>query len=581
MRSMFASFADLSRIFDARLFIIAIVLTFAVPAYCDAKSIARHEIPVELREANGQDMQSSAAPLSSLRGAVINSVTREPVARALVFSPDNRFAIFTDDRGRFEFQLSRIDSVQLMARKPGFLEGGSAGPYQPQSAADDMTIALIPESLIVGRVNLPSSNQFDRITVEVYKRQVRDGRPFWAPVASVTTRSNGEFRVANLRAGIYKIFTDELLDRDPITFDPRGQLYGYPPIYYPAASDFASASAIALEAGKAFQVELTPVLQPYYRIKIAVTNIEAGSALNVSVALHGHRGPGYSLGYAGESSIEGMLPNGTYTVEASVQQGQQTANGSLNINVRDAPLTHASMTVIPGGSIPVNIRDEQSEKSRQSSGSMTYGKFSRETKADVSLQPADEFDWTGFATLRLPRKPHDNDLVLDSVRPGRYWLQVNPYFGYAASAVAGSVDLLRQPLVVGPGGASLPIDIVLRDDGATIDGTVEGMPAPPVGGRGTANAGPVPVPVGAYVYCIPLPDSSGRFTVSGISAEGTFQFQQLPPGAYRVLAFDRQQDELEYRNAEVMNIYEDKGPVVRLVAGQTEQVRVPLISTKE
>jgi hypothetical protein len=276
-----------------------------------------------------------------------------------------------------------------------------------------------------------------------------------------------------------------------------------------------------------------------------------------------------------------MLPNGTYTVEASVQQGQQTANGSVNINVRDASLTHASMTIIPGGSIPVNIRDEQSEIGRQYGGSMTIGKFSRDTKADVSLQPADEFDWTGFATLRLPRKPHDNDLVLDSVRPGRYWLQVNPYFGYAASAVSGSVDLLRQPLVVGPGGASLPIDIVLRDDGATIDGTVEGMPAPPVGGRGTANPGSVLVPVGAYVYCIPLPDSSGRFTVSGISAEGTFQLQQLPPGAYRLLAFDRQQDELEYRNAEVMNIYEDKGPVVRLVAGQTEQVRVPLISTKE
>ena len=155
----------------------------------------------------------------------------------------------------------------------------------------------------------------------------------------------------------------------------------------------------------------------------------------------------------------------------------------------------------------------------------------------------------------------------------------NPYIGYVASAVAGSVDLLRQPLVVGPGGASPPIDIVLRDDGATIDGTVEGMAAAPAGERGTATAGLVPVT--AYVYCIPLPDSPGRFTVSGVSAEGTFQLQQLPPGAYRVLAFDRQQDELEYRNAEAMSIYEGKGLVVRLVPGQTEQVRVPLISTKE
>jgi len=66
------------------------------------------------------------------------------------------------------------------------------------------------------------------------------------------------------------------------------------------------------------------------------------------------------------------------------------------------------------------------------------GNFSREAKADLSLQPADDFDWMGFASLRLPRKAHDNDLALDNVRPGRYWLSVSPYFGYVASAVAGS-----------------------------------------------------------------------------------------------------------------------------------------------
>ena len=119
-----------------------------------------------------------------------------------------------------------------------------------------------------------------------------------------------------------------------------------------------------------------------------------------------------------------MLPSGTYTVEASVNGPQQAATGSVSITVRDAPLTHASLAVIPGGSIPVNIKDEQNTNGGQSFGSMTYGKFSREAKADVSLQPADDFDSTGFATLRLPRKPHDNDLVLEGIRPGHYWLQV-------------------------------------------------------------------------------------------------------------------------------------------------------------
>jgi hypothetical protein len=206
-------------------------------------------------------------------------------------------------------------------------------------------------------------------------------------------------------------------------------------------------------------------------------------------------------------------------VEATLRQGQRTATGIVNITVNGAPL-HASMAVTPNGSIPVNVKDELSANSRQSVGFMTIGRFSREAKADVSLQPADDFDSTGFASLRPPLKPNDSDLVLENVRPGRYWLRVDPYRGYVASAVAGSVDLLRQPLVVGPGGASLPIDIVLRDDGAEIEGIVEGMTAASGGARGTASGGPVPLT--AYVYCIPLPDSPGRFTVSvGSLAKGT------------------------------------------------------------
>jgi hypothetical protein len=547
-----------------------------------------------------QDTQNGNSLPGSLRGTVINSVTHEPLAHALVASFDNRFAMFTDDQGRFEFQLPRIESnsnisasgglagrngiysssIQCMARKPGFIESGSGVFSQFRNGVwDDMTIALTPESLIVGRVNLPSSNQSDRITVEVYKRQVRDGRPYWVSTANTLTRSSGEFRIANLAAGTYKIFTDELMDRDPISFDPAGQLYGYPPIYYPAATDFASASAITLEAGKTLQVEVSPVLQPYYQVKIAVTNIDAESELTVSVARQGHKGPGYSLGYPGGSSIEGMLPSGTYTVEAAVQQVPPTADGIVNITLKDAPVTHASMAVLPCGPIPVNIKDDRSEKGPQFFGEVKYGRASRRAIADVNLTPADDFEWMGVS-LRQPRKPNDDELVLDNVRPGRYWLNVMPYFGYVASAFAGSVDLLRQPLVVGLGSASLPIEISVRDDGATIEGTVEGMPAAPFSQR-MLSPGLSGNPLFAYVYCIPLPDSSGRFMEAGISVEGTFQFKQLPPGAYRVLAFDHQQSDLEYRNAEAMSVYESKGPVVRLGTGQTEQVRVTLISNKE
>jgi hypothetical protein len=82
-----------------------------------------------------------------------------------------------------------------------------------------------------------------------------------------------------------------------------------------------------------------------------------------------------------------------------------------------------------------------------------------------------------------------------------------------------------------------------------------------------------------HVYCIPLADSSGQFTELWAHPDGTFDSAALAPGAYRVVAFDRVQTEIEYRNPEAMQRYDSKGPVVRLAAGQKERVTVQLIAT--
>jgi hypothetical protein len=78
-----------------------------------------------------------------------------------------------------------------------------------------------------------------------------------------------------------------------------------------------------------------------------------------------------------------------------------------------------------------------------------------------------------------------------------------------------------------------------------------------------------------------LPDSSGRFAEVAASADGTFTFLNLPPGAYRVLAFKHAQPGLEFRNPEVMRAYETSGPVVHLTSGQKDHITAPLISKSE
>jgi hypothetical protein len=553
-----------------------------------------------LPSAHGQNGEDAAESSFVLSGNVINSVTREPVPRALVYSPDNRFATFTDDQGHFEFKIvfpggkRSASGLQpnffgpntLMARKPGFLENESQNQIGPETRT--VTLTLVPEALIVGRVNVAAANQADRITVEAYRRQVNDGRAHWVSTATVSTRSNGEFRIANLRAGTYKLFTGEMLDRDPLTFDPQGQAYGYPPIYYPAASDFGSAAPIVLEAGKTFQVELSPVLQAYYPVKIAITNAEAGAPLAVSVARQGSKGPGYSLGYDGES-ITGSLPNGTYTVEIT-RQGMPTATGIATISVHGAPLTNANISLIPSGSIPVDIKEDPSRAGSARSDATVRGGFGQLQLANVYLESADEFDQAGGGTLSPSRQPGENQVAIHGARPGRFWVHVNPFQpgDYVAAITAGGRDLLHNPLVVGLGGTTPPIEIMLRDDSATVEGTLDRPPSgtsmqPLIQRFGGApsysetRSGNYP----AFVYAIPLPDSSGRFTHFGVEPDGTFHFAELAPGAYRLLAFDRQQPDLEYSNPDAMSGFDGKGPVVRLSPGGTERVRLTLIRSSE
>jgi len=70
---------------------------------------------------------SSVADASdSIHGIVINGVTREPIGRALVLSPDNRFAALTNSEGRFEFTLSKAGAADQSGSDSGGT--GSSGP---------------------------------------------------------------------------------------------------------------------------------------------------------------------------------------------------------------------------------------------------------------------------------------------------------------------------------------------------------------------------------------------------------------------------------------------------------------------
>jgi hypothetical protein len=538
-----------------------------------------------------QGNADNAHALSSVHGTVMNRITHEPISRALVFSPDQQYATLTDGRGHFEFKFPppepepteslastpdvgalRVRRVRILgnsqprvfqARKPGFLESAGNLSYgRATTNQSEVTIYLDPESLIVGYVNLPDSAGDLRIHLQLYRK----GNEHWESAGTFTTWADGEFRFSELAPGTYKLVTLEQLDRDPFTFTPGGQLFGFAPTFYPGASDFSTASTIQLAAGQTFQANISLTRREYYSVKIPVANAAAGQPINVRIYPLGHPGPGYSLGFnPSEQLIQGVLPDGNYALQADTR-GEPDSTGMLNFSVHGAAFEGPALNLIPNPSLTVNVKEEfksgqsvfdegPAEPADEPSNSAT----ARQVNVQVMLTPIEEFGSAEVGASQPVEGSTEHALVIQNVHPGRYRVRVESAVGFAASVLYGGTDLLHEPLVVGSGGLSSPIEVTLRDDGAATDGKVEG------GAQ-------------SYVYFLPVDGSSGQFRATYSTPDGSFSQEQLPPGTYLVLAFDSLQEDLAYANQEGLRNFESQGQIIRVAAGQKEHLRLKIIS---
>jgi hypothetical protein len=504
---------------------------------------------------------------NTIQGTVMNAVTHSPIARALVHSADDHYAVMTDSDGHFEFTVPPGTQIWLLARKPGYLGDRNTGNAVETSAGKEIVIPLTPESIIKGRVSLSTGETTAEVNVQLLMRQIRDGVGRWTTTAMVQTKSDGSFRFAELGSGEYKIMTREFMEAESVVNLPGAQSYGFPPVYFPAAADFSGAATIDLAAGQTFEANLTITGQPYYPVKIPVASGEMNDGMggmDVRVTLQGRSGPGYSLGYnANLHKIEGLLPNGNYTVEAFTF-GQDSATGEVNLRVAGAPVEGSPLTLTRNSSVTLEVQEVFTQSSTGSAANGGHGRryVGRGPQAYLHprLEPADDFvPWGGGGSFPAPANPNDSSILIQNVPPGRYWLRLDTGYGYVASAAMGGIDLLHQPFNVSSG-SNIPIEITMRDDTASLQGTVTD-PSP-----------------STFVYCVPLGDGPGRFHEASASSDGKFSFSEIPPGSYRVMAFSTPQRGLPYRDAEAMRTYDTKGQVIQLAAGQSASVQLQVIA---
>jgi hypothetical protein len=519
-----------------------------------------------------QDLQSSDDQ-NTIRGTVVNAITHLPIARALVHSGDDRYAVMSDSDGHFEFTGQPGEVGWLLARKPGFLGDLHTWRAITASSGSEITITLMPESIIKGRVSTSTGETIPGIQVQLLAQRIQDGFARWTPAAMVQTKSDGSFRFAELTSGSYRVMTHEFMDNDPLVNATGSPGYGFPPVYFPAASDFSGGATINLTAGQTFEANLTITEQQYFPVRIPVADGEMNGGMDIRVKLHGQSGPGYSLGYnADMHRIEGLLPNGNYTVDARTF-AQDSTSGEVNLRVAGAPVEGPALTLTRNSSVTLEVKEEFTQTSRTSAangGDSNRPNFVRGPQAYLypTIEPADDFAPWGGGIVRPPDNSDEDSIVIQNILPGRYWLRLNTGRGYVASATVGGIDLLHQPFDVGAA-SNVPIEVTLRDDTASLEGTVAGTTSQSAmaAASGTQQA---------WVYCVPIGESSGRFQGPFVT-EGKFHLSAIPPGTYRVMAFASQRPDIPYRDPEAMRAYDTMGQVIQLAASQSVSVQLQII----
>jgi len=168
--------------------------------------------------------------------------------------------------------------------------------------------------------------------------------------------------------------------------------------------------------------------------------------------------------------------------------------------------------------------------------------------------------------VRPPLFSGDSTGSFLGVTPGAYQINFavnsssNSY--YLESASWGSVDLLRDDLVLDDSASASPVDVVFQDDGATLSGRV------------ISSGHPVP----SFVAL--LSDKRARTRSVSAGADGRFTFPGLAPGVYRVFAVDSFGD-FDYEDPAFLAKVSSKIQEITLSSKQTASLNLELATVEE
>ena len=536
----------------------------------------------------------SAQP-TQVRGTVINPVSGQPVAGALVvftsmhFSTtgvaDDDFATrsaaapmdvrraVTDVSGGFSFDVTLPASMQLTISKQGYRTEDDQDTANVQIAPDHtqgIEVRMMPLSTIEGRLVNEDGDPLQGLTVEAVRIEIQNGkRVLKDDYASKVSDDRGEYRLWYLSPGKY--YLRVLGRRGTINTLASGvasvQAEAYGPVYFPNNPESNGAGVLDIGGGQTVTADFKLEVHVVRQIYGTLSNLPQRRPIVMRLVRNGDTlGNRAQVNLAnGRFGVADVTP-GSYVLQAYTQDAAAVLMGEIPVTVGDTDLTGVNIALNPA--VDVNV---QVEAPAQADG--PGGAALRRPLVIVQAAPMDPRVLPRDFPSVASRPQLDGSMVLKGLLPGKYEITVNS-FGqtYVASVSQGDTDVLADGFTVGPGGGQ-DLTVRLMPGGGIVRGKIESSNIDNFEGETrwtvalfSTAGGRAPVIVQAF--------GAQAFTSQG-SGGGVFGTQTIPTGDYNVYAWPASK-QVAYREA---GAFLTLGPYANLVSvkdGQNEIIVKPI-----
>ena len=504
-------------------------------------------------------------------GTVLNSVTSEPIRRALVrvTSGGEQYVAFTGADGRFQLPGVLEGTAFLSGERPGYFDSRSLSnsPFaqanagnQVTSGTNDFKVLLTPEAKIVGTALDEDGEPIERLQVIVLSRQIVQGRKLLTTKGSGMTDESGAVRIDGQVAGAVVVCTATR----PVESLINKVAEVYPPRCFPNSPDLSSAQSIELVAGGEARADFKLQAIPGFSVA-GVVQGGNGSYVGAWIDTPGSQTAafgGMEMNPSTGKFVIRAVPNGTWNFHFRGNDNQGKAfEAYQQITVGGADVSGLQVVLQPEVEIPVEIRYTGSDSS-QVSGQNTQQPAANIASAQVQLVPASEGEAGQYYSSQMPNPNNEpgasQAIAIRGVPQGTYKVYAQSLGGGCIDGVSsGNADLSREQLIVAGGAAPAPITVTMRRDCATLDVTTH------------SDAGGAP---GVVVLASDSPALQPQ--IVPVQANGSASFQNLAPGSYRIYALSDLEG-LEYANPQAMRGIDSE--TVTLAANQKSSVNLQLV----